>query len=191
MLSLPACSYAAPDTYKLDKDHTHIVFFVNHEGFSDMIGRFKAIDGSFAFSESEPEKSTIDVTIKAASIDTDVAALNKVLVSKAFFNADAYPTLHFKSDAVKVTGRNTGDVLGELTMLGVTRPVALHVIYNKSGIHPFTNNYVSGFTAKGTLDRLDFGMNAYPKDIGTRVHFIIEVEGIDPLRHPGNVTTPH
>jgi polyisoprenoid-binding protein YceI len=184
-------AYAAPDKYVFDKDHTHILFFVNHEGFSDTVGRIRDFDGYFTFDEKEPGKSEVDVTLKSASVDTDVPALNKALLGEKFLNADQFPAMHFKSTNVTVTGSHKGTITGDFTLLGVTRPLVLHVTYNRSGIHPFTNNYVSGFSADGVLKRSDFGMNAYLHDVGNEIRIHIEVEGTDPLKHPGNVNTPH
>lgn len=179
----------AADTYQFDKDHTHVIFFINHLGFSNMIGRVRDFDGSFTFDEKTPEDSTVDVTLKAASISTDVPRLDKELQQEKFFNVAKFPDMKFKSTSVKVTGKNTGDVTGDFTLLGVTKPVVLHVTYNRSGIHPMTNNYISGFTADGELKRSDFGMKTYLPMVGDKVSFHIEAEGADPIRHPGNVNT--
>jgi len=194
---------AAPDRYVFDKDHTHIFFYVSHLGYSQMWGRIKEYDGYFTFDEKEPEKSEVDVTLKPQSVDTDVPALNKELLGEKFFNVAKFQTIHFKSEKIinigpaGIAGNPNalppphGDVIGDLTMLGVTKPFVLHVIYNKSGIHPYTNNYIAGFTADGVMKRSDFGMNAYLPDVGDEVHIHIEAEGIDPLKHPGNSKTPH
>jgi len=190
-LALPSIASAAADKYEFDKSHTHIIFLVSHLGYSNTIGRIRDYDGYFAFDEKEPEKSSIDVTLKPGSIDTNVPALNKELYGKDFFNVEKFPEIHFKSAHVAVTGKNTGDVTGDVTMLGATMPVVLHVVYNKSGIHPFSNNYVSGFTADAVVKRSDFGMNAFEPAVGDDVRVHIEVEGSDPLRHPGNTKTPN
>lgn len=189
---LPSIASAGADKYEFDKSHTHIIFLVSHLGFSNMIGRIKDYDGYFTFDEKEPEKSAVDVTLKTASVDTDVPALNKELYGEHFFNVEKFPDIRFKSTKITVTGKNTGDITGDVTMLGVTRPVVLHVTYNKSGIHPYTNNYTSGFTADAVVKRSDFGMNAFaPPVVGDDVKLHLEVEGVDPLKHPGNSKTPH
>lgn len=172
----------APDRYEFDKSHTHIIFMVNHLGYSWTIGRFKDFDGYFTFDEKEPTKSEIKVTLKPASVDTSVPDLDKALQGDKFFNVAKFPTIEFKSTAIAVTGEKTGSVAGDLTMLGVTRPVKLDVTYNRSGVHPYTNNYVSGFSIRTQLKRSDFGMNAYLPDVGDQVTAIIEVEGINPFK---------
>lgn len=176
---------AAPDKYEFDKSHTHIIFFVNHLGYSYTVGRIKEFDGYFTFDEKEPENSMIDIKLKADSVDTNVPALDKELRGEKFLHVEKFPTIDFRSKAIKVTGKNTGQVLGDLTLLGMTSPVLLTVTYNRSGIHPYTNNYVSGFTAEAHFKRSDFGMHAYLPDVGDEVVAHIEVEGIDPFKHPG------
>jgi len=120
-----------------------------------------------------------------------VPKLNTELQGEKFFNVAKFPTMQFKSTKVTTTGKNTGDVTGDFTMLGVTKPVTLHVTYNKSGIHPYSNNYISGFTADAKLKRSDFGMTAFQGAVGDEVTIHIEVEGNDPLKHPDNTKTPH
>jgi polyisoprenoid-binding protein YceI len=188
---LAAPAYAVPDKYDFDKDHTHIIFFVSHEGFSESIGRMDAFDGKFSFDENEPQASELDVTVKADSIDTGIRELDKVVKSDTFLNVKAFPLIHFKSTHVDVLSRKTGDIKGNLTLHGVTKPAVLHVRYNHSGIHPFTNNYVSGFSADMTIKRSDFGMKAYIPDVGDEVRIHIEAEGTDFLKHPGNSKAPH
>lgn len=191
MLPLTAFAAAAPDKYEFDKAHTHIIFLVNHLGFSNTIGRIKDYDGYFTFDENEPEKSQVDVTLKADSVDTDVTALDKELKSDKFFNTEKFPTIHFKSTKVVKTGKNTGDITGDVTLLGVTKPVVMHVTYNKSGIHPFTNNYVSGFSADALIKRSDFGMNAFIPGVGDEVRLHLEVEATDPTKKPANGKIAH
>ncbi|HEU5046582.1 MAG TPA: YceI family protein [Rickettsiales bacterium] len=194
-LTLPflfaSAALAGPEKYNIDKSHTHIVFLVNHLEFSNTIGRITDYDGYFTFDPKEPEKSEIDVTLKSASVATDVPDLDKELRGDKFLNTEKFPTMHFKSTKITVTDKQKGDVEGELTMLGVTKPVTMQVVYNKSGINPYSNNYESGFSADIKLKRSDFGMNAYLPAVGDEVRVHLEVEGINPFKHPGNAKTPN
>ena len=190
-ICLPFTVSAAADKYEFDKSHTHIIFLINHLGFSNTVGRIKDYDGYFTFDEKDPEKSELDITLKPESIDTSVPALDKELKGEKFFNVEKFPGIHFKSTKVTKTGEKTGDITGDMTMLGVTKPVVLHVTYNKSGIHPYTNNYTSGFSADALVRRSDFGMSAFLPGVGDEARVHIEVEATDPLRHSGNAKTPH
>jgi len=170
---------AHADQYEFDKEHTHIAFYVNHLGLSDMLGLFKSYDGNFKFDEKHPEQSTIDITLKPSGIETSSKLLDHVLQGDNFFNTDKFPDIHFVSTSLKVTGDNTGDLTGDLTMLGVTKPLTLHVHYNKSAYSPVTNMYSSGFTADTTLKRSDFGMSYGIPMVGDEVRVEISTEGLD------------
>ncbi len=180
---LAAPAFAWPEHYDIDKKHTHVMFSVSHEGFSHTIGRIKSFDGFFTFDEKEPEKSTLDVTLNSAGIDTSIPELDKALAGSWFLNTEKFPTMRFKSTKIVATSAKTGDITGDFTLLGVTRPLTLHVTYNRSGIDPFGHasgagsSYVCGFSADGVIKRSDFGMTAFAKDVGDEVAIHIEVEG--------------
>lgn len=166
------------EQYEFDKAHTQIFFAVNHLGFSNSHGKFLDFDGGFTFDREAPEKSNIDVTIKTASVDMDDEKWDEHLKNADFFNVEEFPEMTFKSTAIEVTGENTANITGDLTLLGVTKPVTLAVTHNKSGEHPFSGKYVAGFSATGTLKRSEFGMNYGLPAVGDDVKIIIEVEGV-------------
>lgn len=179
-LGLPVAAQAGADRYAFDNAHSRVIFFISHIGFSNMIGQFRAMDGYFTFDPAHPEQSTVEVTLKPRDIDTNHDGLNDKLQGSDFFNSDAYPTITFVSTKVKKTGKNTGTALGELTLRGVTRPVTLNITFNKAGVHPYTQDYVAGFTAETSIKRSDFGMNyGLPDTLGNDVRVHIEVEGIN------------
>lgn len=166
--------------YEFDTSHTRITFFISHAGFSNMIGRFREYEGSFDFDRAHPEKSAVELTIYPKSVDTDHEGLNKHLQGKDFFNTAKYPEMRFVSRKVKMTGKNRARVLGDFTMLGVTKPLVLDVTFNKAGAHPVTRNDTAGFTVKAVIRRSDFGMNyGAPNLIGELVQLHAEVEGTD------------
>lgn len=174
--------FAAPalaeDKYNFDKSHTRILFFISHLGFSETVGDFTDYDGWFIFNEQEPAKSMVDVTLKPAGIHTVSPKLDEHLQSADFFNTAKYPTIHFVSKSIKVTGAKTGEITGDLTILGVTKPVTLNVTFNKADFFPMTGNYVAGFSAKTTIKRSDFGMNYSIPMVGDEVRVEIYTEGI-------------
>lgn len=177
MLS-PARAYAEQATYHFDKAHTQILFFVNHLGFSNSQGKFLDFDGHFVFDENDPESSSVEVVIQTDSIDMDDEAWDAHLKNEDFFNVAEFPVMVFKSTSVELTGENTANLTGDLTLLGVTRPVVLAATHNKSGKFPFGNKYVSGFSARGMLKRSDFGMDYGLPGVSDEVELRIEVEGI-------------
>ncbi|HEX2753257.1 MAG TPA: YceI family protein, partial [Alphaproteobacteria bacterium] len=117
-------------------------------------------------------------TIDTNSLTMDDDAWEKHLKNEDFFNVEKFPAMTFKSTKVEKTGDNTGRVTGDLTLLGVTKPVTLDVIFNKGGIHPYSKKYVAGFSATGKLNRSEFGMTYGLPGVGDEVNISIEVEGI-------------
>lgn len=172
----------AAERYEFDKAHTSILFFVNHLGFSDMVGEFKEYDGHFMLNEKHPEKSSVQVSLHSAGIETDSAELSRKLQGRDFFNAAEYPTLTFASRSVKRTGEKTAEVTGDLTLLGVTKPVTLNVRFNKADYHPLNNHYVAGFSADAALKRSEFGMTHLLPLVGDEVRIHIETEGVNAER---------
>lgn len=170
-------SDASSTRYHFDKAHTQILFFVNHLGFSNSQGEFHDYDGHFTFDMDHPEKSEIDVTIKTASIDMDHEKWDAHMKNVDFFDVEKFPEMHFKSTAIDVTGDNTANIIGDLTLLGVTKPVTMAVTHNKSDIHPFSGKFVSGFSATAQIKRSDFGMAYGLPGVGDMVDVRIEVEG--------------
>jgi len=169
----------AADRYEFDKSHTNIVFFINHVGFSNMVGLFTNYDGHFTFDPKKPEESTIDITIKPTGIRTSSTALDEHLQKPEFFNTEKFPEIKFVSTGVKITSEKTGDVTGNVTMLGVTKPAVLHVTFNKSDYHPVTKDLIAGFSAEATIKRSDFGMTTGIPMVGDEVRLIIETEGVN------------
>lgn len=167
----------AQDKYKLDNPHTQIVFSVEHMGLSKSIGKFTDYDGEFAFDEKAPESSSVEVTIKTNSIDMSHDEWNEHLKGEKFLNVAQFPAMTFKSTSVKVTGDKTADVTGDLTLLGVTKPVVLKTTFNKAGPRPMGNDYAAGFSATTMIKRSDFGMTYGIPMVGDDIAIQIEVEG--------------
>ncbi|MGH1374847.1 MAG: YceI family protein [Alphaproteobacteria bacterium] len=166
------------EEYEFDKVHTQVLFFVNHIGFSNSQGEFHDYDGHFVFDREHPENSSVEVTIQTASIDMDDKAWDDHMKNKDFFDVEKFPAMTFKSTMIKVTGEKTADIIGDLTILGVTKPATLNVTYNKSDIHPFSKKYVSGFSATAKVKRSEYGMNYGLPVIADDVEIRIEVEGM-------------
>lgn len=165
-------------SYTFDTAHTQVMFAVDHLGFSKSHGRFRTFGGGFSFDEEAVEASSIDVTIDTASVDMGDKAWEDHLKNADFFNVAQHPKMKFKSTAVEKTGENAGRVTGDLTLLGVTKPVTLDVTFNKAGIHPYSKKYIAGFSATGKLNRSDWGMGYGLPAVGDEITLNIQVEGI-------------
>lgn len=178
-ISSASAAFAA-DRYEFDKSHTNIMFFISHLGFSNTVGFFSKYDGYYTFDEKRPEKSKINVTLYPEGIRTQSPELDTHLQNADFFNTAKFPEITFKSKSVKVTNKEkrTAKVMGDLTILGVTKPAVLDVKFNKGGVHPYTKDYVTGFTAGGFIKRSDYGMNYGIPNVGDSVRIHVEVEGV-------------
>jgi polyisoprenoid-binding protein YceI len=166
----------AAETYTMDPPHTQVTFGVSHLGYSTVYGRFNEEAGTVTFDEDDPSKSSVEVTIQAASVDTGYEARDQHLRSPDFFNAEEFPEITFESTKIEKTGENTGRMTGDLTLLGVTKPVTLDVTFNKAAPNPMGQAPTVGFSARGTVKRSDFGMTYGQGGIGDEVELIVEVE---------------
>lgn len=174
MTAMPV--WAKAPVYDVDKSHTNILFFVSHAGFSKMVGEFKEYEGQFEFDSQRPEESSVNITLYPKGIETDSTGLNEHLQKADFFNTEKFPEIKFISKKIEKTGDNNGKLTGDLTMLGVTKPVTFDVIFNKEG--EFFNSHRAGFTARASLKRSDFGMNYGLDNIGDQVDILIEAEAV-------------
>ncbi len=167
----------AADRYAFDKTHSQILFFVNHLGFSNSQGEFHDYEGNFEFDPSNWGNSSVEVGIRTASIDMDDYAWDKHLRAKDFFDVKKFPEMRYRSNRVEKTGAKTGKIYGELTLLGITRPVVLDLTLNKVGLHPMKQTPHAGFSATARLKRSDFGMKYAVPMVSDEVELRIEVEG--------------
>ena len=162
--------------YTLDSSHGYITFTYSHLGFSNPRVGFNRFDTKLELDSSNPENSTVEVTIDASSIDSRVAEFNDHLNGSDFFNTAEYPTITFKSTKVEATGESTFDVMGDLTILGTTKPVTLATTINKAANHPMRNVPTVGVSASAILMRSEWGLDAYIPAVSDEVKLSIEVE---------------
>jgi len=158
----------AADTFAFDKAHSTMGFEVRHL-FSNVPGKFDDFEGSINYDEANPDQSSVEVTIKTASIDTGAKMRDDDLRSPNFFDAAKFPTITFKSKSVKSTGKDTADVTGDLTMHGVTKEVVLKVDLIGKGPGMKPGSIVSGWDATTALKRSDFGLSWNKVIEGTQV----------------------
>lgn len=164
------------EIYTLENPHTQIAFSVSHLGFSHSYGKFLDYDGRIEFDRAAPENSKVEVTVQTASVDMGHEKWEDHLKNADFFNVEEFPTMTFKSTGIEVTGDDTAKITGDLTILGVTKPVVLDTTFNKAGKHPFGDKYMAGFSAVAEIKRSDFGMGYGLPNVGDEVKIYIEVE---------------
>src|SRR5690606_4794654 len=138
-LTLSLSLFAAPalaDRYRFDPSHTYINFYVNHLGFSDMQGRFTKYDGYIEYDEENPAAASVNMSLSASGIRTSSDLLDLNLQSTDFFITTQHPEIRFTNTNIDITGESTADITGDLTLLGVMKPVVLHVRLNKADYNP-------------------------------------------------------
>lgn len=182
-LAAPLAAMAAPESYTLDPTHTYPSFHVEHWGLSKMHGRFDKTTGKFTFDRAAKTGST-ELTIDTASLTTgDSVKGNRPqsrddhLKGADFFNVKEFPTMTFKSTKVTFAGDLPATVEGNLTLLGVTKPVTLKFEPFKCGQNPFTKKDRCGGNAVGSFKRSDFGMKYAVPAVGDLITLNIEFEG--------------
>jgi len=145
-------------TWQVDKSHTHINFIARHMMISKVRGEFTDYDIDVNFDENNPAATTVDVAIKADSINTRDEKRDAHLKSPDFLNAAEYPVLTFKSKRVEQSSPTHGRLIGDLTIRGVTHEVALDVDYSGVVKAPW-GSHSAGFSAKTTINRKDWELN--------------------------------
>lgn len=177
MFSLLA--HADNATYKLDPDHTSVGFLVEHIGYAKVLGLFRKTRGSYQFDELTAELSQLSVVVETDSVFTNHKKRDKHLRSADFLNSREFSQMTFSAATAKRTGDRTYLIVGQLDLLGVTRPLTLTATWNKSAEYPFDGNpYVMGVSARGTFSRSEHGMTYAVANgwVGNDVELIIEFE---------------
>jgi polyisoprenoid-binding protein YceI len=180
-LLLAISTSAIAEPYKFDPSHTRIGYSIDHMGLSEMHGAFRKFEGTLDLDVADITKSSVSVSIDAASIDTGVAALDDHLRKPDFFDVQQYPKIHFKSTKVVSTGADTFKVTGDLEIHGVTRSVTLDAKIRTIASHPFMKVPAAGFVATTELKRADFGITTYPDALGATVKIRIDTEALQNL----------
>jgi polyisoprenoid-binding protein YceI len=173
-LSLPAA--AATSDWQIDPAHSSAQFAVKHLAISTVRGAFSSVKGAIQLDDKDITKSTVDVTIDVNSVDTRVAARDKDLRSDHFFDVEHYPTITFKSKKVEQVAPGKLKVIGDLTIHGVTKEVALDVDGPSAPIKDPWGNQRVGINASSKITRQDFGITYGPGMIGDEVSITIDAE---------------
>lgn len=153
---LAASPLLAAETYAVDKGHSEATFTIKHL-VSKVSGRFTDFTGSVNIDPAKPEQSSVEFTIKAASINTDNADRDKDLKGPDFFDVEKNPEITFKSSKVTAASKDKFSVDGTLTLRGVAKPVTLPVEFLGFAKDPWGNEK-AGFAVETTLNRKDYGI---------------------------------
>lgn len=169
----------AADTYQLDPQHTYPSFEADHfGGLSVWRGKFTKSSGTVTLDRAA-KTGTVDVTVDPASVQTGNAKLDAELGGEKFFDTAKFPTATYKGTQIKFDGDKPVEVIGTLTLHGVTKPVNLKIDSFKCIQHPMLKREVCGVEAEGSFNRDDFGVDfgkTYGFKMETKLH--IQAEGI-------------
>lgn len=175
-LALAALPALAQDTYKIDPVHSEVSFKIRHL-LAKTSGRFTKFSGTIKVDTADISKSSVEVTIEVASINTDNADREKHLKSPDFFDVEKYPTITFKSTSVKEVVKGKLEVTGDFTLHGVTRRITFPITNagTQPGMQPGT--VVAGFIDGAlTINRNDYGIKTFPGALGDEVAISLNVE---------------
>ncbi len=167
---------SALEDYVIDPTHTYPNFAVSHLGFSTMYGRFDQTSGEFSI-DREAKKGSVKITIDTATINTGLKKRDDHLRSPDFFNTVEFPTATYQATDIKFNGDDPEIIEGNLTLLGVTKPVTLTITSFKCGTNPMNNKAMCGVDITGQLKRSDFGMKYALPGVGDEIKLIISAEG--------------
>ena len=187
-LSLSSSAYAqAPEfvrepakvkagTYELDASHGKITWSLSHMGFSTYVGQFTGVAATLTLNPAEPAASRLEASVKTESVSSLHPKLDAHLKNADFFDVAKYPTAAFKATRVTMVDADSADIAGDLTLLGVTKPIVIRADFNQAGVHPVDKMYTIGFDGKTVIKRSEFGMKFALPMIGDDVTLHLEAE---------------
>ncbi|HTJ95175.1 MAG TPA: YceI family protein [Pararobbsia sp.] len=178
---------APAGTYQMDADHWSIVFDVGHLKYSRFVMRFDRAKATLQLDPNAPGNSAVKVSIDAASLDTNVKALDKIVSGSSFLDVEHSPTITFESTGFELTGTDTGKLTGNLTIRGRTAPVTLDVVFHGAAPNPLTHEPTVGFAATGTFNRSAFGISSFYPAVSDDIRVQIQAEFEQPA--PGSAAT--
>ena len=176
-LALAALPATAQDVYRIDPVHSEVAFSIRHL-LAKTSGRFTKFSGEIHMDNKDITKSTVAVTIDAASINTDSTMRDNDLRSPKFFDVAKYPTITFKSTGVKEVAKGKLEITGDFTLHGVTKRITFPITDAGTGPGMKPGSTVAGFVDGAlTINRNDYDIKTYPGMLGDEVAITLNVEG--------------
>ncbi|UAB90025.1 polyisoprenoid-binding protein [Ruegeria sp. SCSIO 43209] len=169
-------AFASAEKYVLDSSHSQVIFSWNHLGFSTTTGMFSGFEGEIMFDQEDPAASSVTVSMPVVEMITGWKPREDHFMTEDFFGAAEGDLVTFTSTGIEVTGENTANITGDLTMNGVTKSVVLDAKLNQVGEHPMAGKPWAGFDATTTLVRSDFDLGQFAPFVGDEVEVKISIE---------------
>ncbi len=166
---------AAADTYTVDGTHTSVMFRIKHLNVSWFYGRFNEVSGSFVI-DDDPSACSFEITVHAASADTNNEMRDRHIKGPDFFNVGEFPEMSFKSSSVQASDEGYA-VTGQLSLHGVSREITVQASHSGSGKDPW-GGFRTGFETVFSISRSDFGMDFMLDGLSDEVRLTISLEGV-------------
>ena len=179
-LAMVAAATAQVGNWQIDPNHSSAQFSVKHLGVSTVRGAFTKVSGSAKYDPANPANDSLTASIEANSVDTRVEMRDNDLRSPNFLDVQKFPTITFQSKRVKAGGDGKLQIIGDLTIHGVTKEVALDVDGPSAPIKDPWGNQRIGASASTRVNRKDFGVNGAPGVVGDDITITIDAELIQP-----------
>ncbi len=162
-------------TWRISSAHTRVAFSVRHMLISNVDGHFDHVDGTVEFNEAIPARSSVNVQIEAASINTGCKMRDAHLRSADYFDAERYPYLTFRSTRIEVADDSHGKIYGDLTIKGITHEAVLDAEFRGFSQLPWGASNAA-FTATAAVNRKEYGFSMNPARVGETVNITIELQ---------------
>jgi polyisoprenoid-binding protein YceI len=178
VLTLSSSVFAA-ENYVIDTKgmHAFVEFKIKHLGYSWLKGRFNDFEGEFTFDEKNPAKSSVNVTIKTASVDSNHAERDKHLRGSDFLNVSKFPTATFKSTKVVSDEKGEAEIHGKLTLNGVTKDIVIDAEQIGAGDDPW-GGFRRGFEGTTEIALKDYNINFNLGPASEKVELTLSIEGV-------------
>jgi len=151
--------YLEKGNYKIDPQHTSVLFKINHMGMSVFVGRFDQVQATLEFDPHNIASAKLSAVIDIASIDVNNKDLEQSLRGSSWFDANKYPQAFFNTTSVQLIDEKRAQFTGLLNLHGITQPIVIDVVFNGGGNNVLTGHYTLGFSAVSSFKRSRFGMD--------------------------------
>ncbi len=177
---LPPKIAAPSGRYAIDPTHASVTMTWQHMGLERYTARFTKIASTVDYDTADPTRSRLEATIATNSVRTDFPYREKVdfdaEIANKFLHADQHPDIRFVSRRIERTGPETGRIIGDLTMNGVTKPLTLDARFDGAVVNPLSKKVTMGISAEGVVHRAEYGVTVAEPIVGDDIAFRIEAE---------------
>lgn len=180
VLAAATAVQAEPERFQIDESHVSVGFLAGHARFADVLGQFTDISGGFVYDADTQTLMSGRVEVAAETVFTGHDDRDGHLRGGDFLDVDAHPMIVFEANGYQPVDDRQGVLKGDLTLLGETRPIELDLTLNRRGDHPIGGADTLGGSARGTIQRSDFGMDYALQDdlVSDAIELIVEFEAV-------------